>query len=44
MPREKRGGDLGHAERNALVALPGIQDRIDGKEPDGVRQALANLA
>jgi len=26
------------------VALPGIQDRIDGKEPDGVRQALANLA
>jgi len=26
------------------VALPGIQDRIDGKEPDGVRQALAYFA
>jgi hypothetical protein len=34
--REQRGGDLGHAERHALMAFGGADDRVDGKEPDRV--------
>ena len=38
VPRVQRGGDLGHAERHALVAFAGAHDGVDGEKADGVGQ------
>ena len=38
VPRVQRRGDLGHAERHALVAFAGAHDGVDGEKADGVGQ------
>lgn len=36
--RAGRGGDSSHAQRHALVSLPGANNGVDGQEPDGLGQ------
>ncbi len=37
------GGDLGHAQRHALMAFGGAHDGVDGKKADGMRQRLQGM-
>ena len=41
--REQRGRDLRHAERNPLMTLAGVQDRVDGKKADRVSLTFAEF-
>jgi len=42
--REQRGRDLRHAERNPLMALASIQDRINSKKADRIGLSISDLA
>ncbi len=41
--RVQRGGDLGHPQRHALVALLGLHDGVDREKADGVGEGLLGM-
>jgi hypothetical protein len=43
VPRVKRSGNFGHAQRHALMPFLGTGDRIDGQKSDGMCQRLPGL-